>query len=110
MSTIEQRQIRAEQQRHRRMANRRCGNCPSPAEEMLDWLGQAIPICSLCRGKLAIKAALPVCAFDDVSPLLVRPSEQGFPPAVSEVAAEPDVQEGEEDSVVHRVLNRLFGR
>ena len=109
MTAIEERNRRAEQQRGRRMARRRCGNCSSQAEEMLDWLGQVIPICSSCRGKLATAPSPPVCAFDEVSPLLVRPPEQVFPPAVSEVAAEQEGRE-EEGTVVLRTLNRILRR
>ena len=43
---------RAAQQRTRRMARRHCGNCHEPAEVMLDWGAQRIPICRLCHALL----------------------------------------------------------
>ena len=43
---------RAAQQRRRRMARRACGHCGGPAEVMLDWGGQRIPICRVCEGRL----------------------------------------------------------
>ena len=112
MTTIEERERCAEQQRHRRMTQRRCGNCYDPAEEMMEWLGQAIPICSSCRGRLAFLPTAPICAFGEVSPLFARPPEQVIPPTVPEVAGEPDDAEGGEDeeSMVHRVISRVLGR
>ena len=40
--------LRAEQQRQRRLARRKCGKCHRQATNMLDWAGRQIAICSVC--------------------------------------------------------------
>ena len=52
MVTDGEMRLRAEQQRRRRMARRSCGHCGEPAEVMLDWAGQRIPICRVCQALL----------------------------------------------------------
>ena len=112
MTTVEERNRRAGLQRRRRMARRRCGNCNEPADQMLDWLGQAIPICCSCRGRLNIGPIPILCAFDEVNPLLLRPPEQELPLEESEVCA-PNEQvknETEGSVVVHWALNKIRGK
>ena len=60
---------RAEQQKARRLARRTCGYCDRPAETMLPWSGQQIPICGSCQAKLDGPEAQPVwCAFNEIHP------------------------------------------
>ena len=54
---------RTGQQRRRRMARRVCGHCGQQVEEMLDWGGQTIAICSACRNRLGSGRALPESAY-----------------------------------------------
>ena len=65
---------RAEQQRARRLANRSCGHCGEPAQEMKPWGRQRVPICGSCQLKLEkLAAPVPFCAFDEVHPRELRP-------------------------------------
>ena len=43
---------RAQQQRERRMARRRCGNCGEQADAMMVWGTQYVSVCFGCRGRL----------------------------------------------------------
>ena len=52
MTTPQELRRRAERQRKRRMAQRFCGNCGEPADAMVDWGRQRIPICRACQGRL----------------------------------------------------------
>ena len=110
MSTFEKRRNRAEQQQRRRMASRRCGNCLNEAEEMLDWMGQTIPICLSCNHRLGIPPSERFCAFDEVSPLVARPPVPVPTPAAVEVADGPDEWDGAEESVGQRLVSWFRGR
>ena len=46
------RERRARRQRNRRLANRSCGYCSSPAEAMVQWGGRQIPSCGPCHERL----------------------------------------------------------
>ena len=52
MTTAEQLSHEADLARKRRLAKRTCGYCDEPAQEMLDWGRQRIPICAECLERL----------------------------------------------------------
>lgn len=110
--TDEERSHRAEQQRARRLANRSCGYCGDPAEAMLSWGNQQVPICTPCQRKLKAPAApTPWCAFNEVHPRELRP--QATPMAIMVEArllpAPETVVEERRPSLVGRII-RVAGR
>ena len=52
MATTTERSRKAESEFKRRMAQRSCGHCGSPAEMMLNWGAQRIAICCECQDRL----------------------------------------------------------
>ena len=72
--TEEERSLRAEQQRTRRLTKRSCGYCGEPAGAMVGWGKRQAAICEECLAKLQGPAVpVPVCAFDEVHPQDLRP-------------------------------------
>lgn len=92
------RSMRAEQQRTRRLAKRTCGHCGEPADAMMSWGNRQVAICSLCQLKLdSAPAPTPWCAFNEVHPSELRPQATLMPvpieatllPSSEPVAEEP---------------------
>ena len=114
--TAEERSQRASQQRQRRLAKRSCGSCGEPADTMLPWGNQQVPICSPCQMKLETPATpAAFCAFDEVHPKDLRP-QTSLEAVVVEARLLPapeTVMEERKPSLVSRMLGvagRLWRR
>lgn len=84
MRTREELVRRAERQRARRIGARRCGNCRRPAELMLEWAGQTIPVCRACKARLdAPGRPLCSCALEEAGFLGSRTAAP-IPPPLAE--------------------------
>ena len=114
--TAEERSQRAEQQRQRRLAKRNCGSCGEPADTMLPWGNQQVPICSPCQRKLEAPAPTAVhCAFEEVHPRELRPQATPMPILIEArlLPAPETVMEERKPSLVSRMLGvagRLWRR
>ena len=74
------RSMRAEQQRTRRLARRSCGHCGEPADAMMPWGNRQVAICSPCQLKLdSPPEPTPWCAFNEVHPSELRPQATLMP-------------------------------
>ena len=83
---VQERAIRAEQQRKRRTARRVCGLCGEQADVMLQWGAQSVPICNSCN--ILLKSLLhrePACALYEVPPGQLRRVEEVLSPPATDV-------------------------